>query len=556
MRPFRRFTLLLALFLLTGCGEKIVDGRPQATKPVQGAEELVGLEMTRTERDLMAADLVENRNAYADLRAHQLGNEHRPALRFDPLMAGKVPGDLADTPAVWSNVPVGTRPADLNDLAFATIGELGALLRAGEVTCVELTELALARLREHDPQLFCVVNLTEEQAIYRAAQLDAMLNHGIDLGPLHGIPYGAKDLLAVEGYPTTWGATPYENQRISDTATVCRKLHDAGAVLVAKLTLGALAWGDVWFDGKTRNPWNLEQGSSGSSAGPASAVAAGLVPFAMGSETWGSIVSPSTRCGVTGLRPTFGRVSKAGAMALSWTMDKLGPMARSVEDCAMVLDAIRGADPRDPTAVDAPFPYSPEESLAGRRIGYLEAAFEESGADSALNAGALEVLREAGAEMVPVAFDLEGLGIEPSSLAFVLSAEAGAAFQDLTLSDRDDELVRQVRYAWPNVFRQAQFIPAVEYIQANRHRMRLVEMVEAIFAQVDVYMAPSFGGDNLLVTNLTGHPQVVLPNGFIEVNSPHSITFVGRLHDEAKLLGVAKAYQDATGWHRDHPEGY
>ena len=550
---------LLLLPLLASCGDRIVDDRPQAGAPVAGAEDLLGLEMTRAERALMSADLLENRAAYADLRAHPLDNGARPALRFDPLMTrprGVAVAGITGLPPVWSKVGPVERSAYLDNLAFATIGELGALLRAGEVTCVELTELALSRLRKYDPDLHCVITLTEEQALFRAAELDTMLARGEDLGPLHGIPYGAKDLLAVEGYPTTWGATPYQDQRISDTATVCRKLHDRGAVLVAKLTLGALAWGDVWFGEMTRNPWNTEQGSSGSSAGSASAVSAGLVPFAIGTETWGSIVSPATRCGVTGLRPTFGRVSRAGAMALSWTMDKIGPIARTVEDCAMVFDAIHGDDPRDPTTVSLPFSYRPDMKLRGLKIGYLEAAFAEGGLDSALNMAALEVLRREGAHVVPVAFDLDALGIDPSSLAFILSAEAGAAFQDLTLSGRDDELVRQVRYAWPNIFRQAQFIPAVEYIQANRHRVKLIEMVEKIFAEVDVYITPSFGGDNLLVTNLTGHPQVVLPNGFLAENQPHSISFVGEMYDEATLLGVAKAYQDATAWHRAHPEGF
>jgi len=280
------------------------------------------------------------------------------------------------------------------------------------------------------------------------------------------------------------------------------------------------------------------------------------VPFAIGTETWGSIVSPSTRCGVTGLRPTFGAVSRAGAMALSWSMDKIGPIARTTEDCARVFDAIRGADPRDPSTIDRPFPYQPQVNLRNLRVGYLAAAFAEDGADSTLNADVLDVLRAEGAHLVPVDFDLETLGIDPYSLAFILSAEAGAAFQDLTLSGRDDELVRQVRGAWPNVFRQAQFIPAVEYIQANRHRIALTEMVEGIFDEVDVYVVPSFGGANLLVTNLTGHPQVVVPNGFLTEVAPHSVSFVGRLHDEATVLGVAKVYQEATDWHRRHPPGF
>jgi len=285
-------------------------------------------------------------------------------------------------------------------------------------------------------------------------------------------------------------------------------------------------------------------------------VSAGLVPFALGTETLGSIVSPSTRCGCTGLRPTFGRVSRAGAMALSWSMDKIGPIARTVEDCGIVFDAIRGADPADPTTVDMPFGYRTGLDVRTLRIGYLEEAFAEGGEDSALNQAALAVFGDAGIELVPVNLDFATLGVDPYSLAFVLSAEAGAAFQGLVLSDRDDELVRQVRNAWPNVFRTAQFIPAVEYLQANRHRTLLLDMMADLFTRVDVYVTPSFGGANLLVTNLTGHPQVVLPNGFLAENSPHSISFVGRLHDEATLLAVARFYQDATGWQRRHPPGF
>jgi Asp-tRNA(Asn)/Glu-tRNA(Gln) amidotransferase A subunit family amidase len=376
------------------------------------------------------------------------------------------------------------------------------------------------------------------------------------LGPLHGIPFGAKDLLAVKGAPTTWGATPYRDQVIDETATVVRKLDQAGAVLVAKLTLGALAWGDVWFDGMTRNPWNLEEGSSGSSAGSASAVAAGLVPFAIGTETLGSIVSPSTRCGVTGLRPTFGRVSRSGAMALSWTMDKIGPIARSATDCAMVFDAIRGPDGRDPTVVDLPFPYRHDQDLTGLRIGYLESVFDQDYPGKEQDHEALRELRYRGVDLVPIEFPLEEMGINPSDLGIILSAEAAAAFQELTLSGRDDELVRQVRWAWPNVFRTAHFIPAVEYIQANRQRTRLMEMMTAVFREVDVYITPSFAGESLMITNLTGHPQVVVPAGFIDEDSPHSISFVGRLYDEATLLTVARIFQESTSWHKKTPPGF
>jgi len=306
----------------------------------------------------------------------------------------------------------------------------------------------------------------------------------------------------------------------------------------------------------TRNPWNLEQGSSGSSAGSAAAVSAGLVPFAIGTETWGSIVSPATRCGTTGLRPTFGRVSRSGAMALSWTMDKIGPIARSTADCALVFDAMRGTDGRDPTVIDLPFPYRHGQNLAGLRIGYLAGPLGEDYPGNDLDMDALGVLRDLGADLIPIELPFGDLGIDPYDLSFILSVEAAAAFQELTLSGRDDELVRQIRNAWPNVFRSAHLVPAVEYVQANRHRRQLMDMMARVFDDIDVYVTPSFAGESLLVTNLTGHPQVVLPNGFTEENAPHSISFVGRLYDEASILAVAGAFQQATEWHKKTPPSF
>jgi Asp-tRNA(Asn)/Glu-tRNA(Gln) amidotransferase A subunit family amidase len=366
---------------------------------------------------------------------------------------------------------------------------------------------------------------------------------------LHGIPYGAKDLLAVADYPTTWGAMPYREQVLNQNATVIKKLEDAGAVLVAKLSLGALAWGDVWFADTTRNPWNLEQGSSGSSAGSASAVAAGLVPFAIGSETWGSIVSPATRCGATGLRPTFGRVSRTGAMALSWSMDKLGPLCRTVEDCALVFDAIRGSDGLDLSVVDLPFNYDANVDLGSLRIGYLKEDFDNDSTFMEQNRAALQLLRDLGADLVEI--KLPEQPVDP--LGVILSAEAAAAFDELTRSNRDDLMVRQIKNAWPNVFRSSRFIPAVEYIQANRQRSILIEQMADLMQEIDVYIAPSFQGDNLLLTNLTGHPCVVLPSGFNDVGEPVSITFMGKLYDEGTVLAVAWKYQQAAGFLKKHP---
>ncbi len=520
---------------------------------VMEAGRLVGLEFTAAEVDTMLPDLADNLEAFLALRSLALPNDVPPALLFQPLPVGLDPRTyLDDDPPRWSRATRVKRPDDLDVLAFWSVRDLAELVRTRQVSAMELTRLSLARLREFGPRLECVVTLTEERALAAAAAADAEIAQGHYRGLLHGIPFGAKDLFAVPGYPTTWGSVPYKDQTIDDTAAVITRLEAAGAVLVAKFTLGELAWGDVWFGGMTRNPWDLEQGSSGSSAGSASAVAAGLVPFALGTETLGSIVSPCTRCGCTGLRPTFGRVSRAGAMALSWSMDKIGPICRTVEDCAIVFNTIRGRDPRDQTTVNLPFAYRPSVELEKLRIGYLEAAFAGEDSGAALNRAVLGVLRSLGANLVPIA--LPDSAVAP--LGIILSVEAAAAFDDLTVSGRDDLLVRQVRWAWPNVWRHSRLVPAVEYVQANRERWRLVQAMGALMQDVDVYVSPAFGGNNLLTTNLTGHPCVVLPDGFTAPGEPHSITFIGRLYDEATLLGVARAYQEATDFHRRHPEAF
>ncbi len=565
----RRFTALVSTFGLAGTAlprllwaEVEAEGAvsPEALK---GAEQLAGLDFTDDERELMLKGLNDLRQDYEALREVPIDNSVPPALHFQPVLPGT---SLPSWPAVprTSRPRLTRRPSSDAELAFLPVSELGNLVRTRAVTSEELTVLYLDRLKTFDPQLHCVITLTEERAMEQARRADRELAEGIWRGPLHGIPWGAKDLLAVRGYPTTWGAKPFEDQVIDEDATVVRKLDDAGAVLVAKLTLGALAWGDIWYGGMTRNPWNTEQGSSGSSAGPGSATAAGLVGFSIGSETWGSIVSPSTRCGVTGLRPTFGRVSRHGAMALSWSMDKLGPMCRSVEDCALVFGAIQGADGLDLSAVERPFVWDAEFDVKRLRVGYLASAFDrelEFGDDDseedraralewkAADLQTLEVLRSLGIEMTPI--ELPDLPV--NALSFILSAEAGAAFDDLTRSGRDDLLVRQIEDAWPNVFRQARTIPAVEYIQANRVRTLLMREMERILGGVDCWMAPSFGGDNLLLTNLTGHPAVVVPNGFATDGTPTSVTFNGRLFGESEILALARAYQDATGFHQRHP---
>lgn len=555
----RRF---LACFSSLGLGSTLLPGilwaRLQEEKQLRvnssmiaEAEKLAGLELTEQERELMLEDLNEQLEAYESLRTVTIANEVPPALQFQPLLPLQTIPRGGSIPE-W--VPEGgvERPADLEQVAFWPVTRLAALLRTGQVTSLELTQMYLKRLKTYGPKLECVITLTEELALKQANRADAEMRSRKYRGPLHGIPWGAKDLLAVRGYRTTWGAVPYQDQTLEENATVFEKLEQAGAVLVAKLTLGALAWGDVWFGGKTLNPWNLEQGSSGSSAGSASATAAGLVGFSIGSETWGSIVSPCTRCGATGLRPTFGRVSRHGAMALSWSMDKLGPICRSVEDCALVFSAIHGADGKDPVAVSHPFQWDSTADVSSLRVGFLKSAFEaerENKEWKKLDQAVLEELGRLGLNLR--AMELPDYPID--AMAIILNSEAAAAFDELTRSNRDDLLVRQERRAWPNALRQARFTPAVEYIQANRLRTLTMRAMNEIMADLDAYVAPTFGGSNVLLTNLTGHPCVVLPNGFTSEGVPTSITFIGKLFGEAALLSLAAAYQRATGFHLRHP---
>lgn len=528
------------------------DKKHITSEEIAQAAKLIGLDFTEAERALMAENVTNSLAGYEEVRTVRLDNSVPPAVSFDPGYSRK-PGPVsqpADRHIQLSDVPDLELPADLEALAFYPTTHLAQLLRNQQVSSLALTEMYLQRLKRFGPKLECVVTLTEELALSQARRADEEIAAGNYRGPLHGIPWGAKDLLATRGFPTTWGAMPYKDQVIDVDATVVQRLEEAGAVLVAKLTLGALAWGDVWFGGKTRNPWNLEEGSSGSSAGSASAVAAGLVGFTIGTETHGSIVSPSTKCGASGLRPTFGRVSRHGAMALSWTMDKIGPICRSVEDCAVVFNAIHGADPMDRTAVTQPFQWDPAGiDLSSLRIGYIRSAFEEERDNKAFDDETINVLRALGANLVPV--ELPDYPMQMLSLFY--RAEAAAAFDELTRSGRDELLVRQVKDAWPNVFRAARLIPAVEYIQANRLRTLLMQGMADLMSQVDLYIAPSFS-DTLLLTNLTGHPAVVVPNGFSAEGIPaSSITFIGDIYGEATTLAVAKMYQDATDFHLRRP---
>jgi len=518
------------------------------TNAVAGAEAVIGLEFTSEERALVARSQNERIRAYEALRKENFPNELAPAFLFNPLPNGFKMDAEKRRPA-WTTSKKALRPRRDEDLAFMTVAELAALLRSRQITSEELTRYFLDRLKKHGPRLQCVVTLTEERAMAEARAADAELRAGKWRGPLHGVPYAAKDLLDTEGIATTWGVSLHTNRVPSQDAAVVRKLREAGAVLVAKTTLGELAMGDVWFGGKTRNPWKSESGSSGSSAGSAAAVAAGLVPFAIGSETMGSIVSPATVCGVTGLRPTFGRVSRQGAMTLCWSLDKLGPLARTAEDCALVLDAIRGADAGDPTTVNAPFDFIGERSVKKLRVAYVKSDFEKEEGNQTNDVATLAALRKLGIDLREV----EWPKVPTRPLWLTLSVEAAAAFDELTRSNEDDKLVQQSAAAWPNTFRGARFIPAVEYIQAMRLRTRLVEEMAKLFADVDVIVAPSWRGNQMVFSNMAGYPCVVVPNGDKTGGAPASICFVAGLYKEAEAVRVAAAYQRATNWHLQRP---
>jgi Asp-tRNA(Asn)/Glu-tRNA(Gln) amidotransferase A subunit family amidase len=583
------------------------QGATKITKEmIDNAASIADVPIADEYKEMMLEDLNDHAKGYEEIYKLKIPNSVDPALVFNPVLPGmkfeteRKPMRMSKAPSVAASTP-----KNLEDLAFASVRELAELVRTKKVSSVALTEMYLRRLKKYDPTLKFTVTLTEERALAQAKKADAEIAAGKYRGPLHGLPWGAKDLLATKGYRTTWGAGGFENQRIDEDATVVKRLDDAGAVLMAKLTLGALALGDVWFGGVTRNPWNTHQGSSGSSAGPASATAAGCVAFSIGSETLGSISSPSTRCGCTGLRPTFGLVPRTGAMALSWTMDKLGPICRSVEDCALVLDAIYGPDGHDRTVHAAAFNWDANLDWKKLRVGYLKSDFErkpeppqadakeepaktpeeqkkrdeqkkrrEAGQaraeyDRKYNDAALAKLREMGVNFIPV----ELPKFPYSAITVMLTAESAAAFDDLTRSGRDKLLTSQKDYDWPNTFRTARFIPAVEYIQAARARKLAMEAMAKAFDGVDVIVAPTNGGQQLVITNLTGHPSVILPNGLRGEDAPKyptddpsdfqnaggpgtptSLTFLGKLYGEAELLAFARAYQEATGFHLQHPK--
>lgn len=507
---------------------------------VENAEWVAGVTLTEEQRKRVAAGMTRNLRDFAALRKIDVNYGVPPAILFNPDPNGPLPaggrGKVEPLPVKGG----ATKPEKDDDLAFLPLTHLAELVRTKKVSSTELTKLYLARLKQYDPALKCVVSFTDELALKQAAEADQEIAAGKYRGPLHGIPWAAKDLMAYPGYKTTWGAGHYKEQTLDEKATVAERLDAAGAVLAAKVTLGALAMGDQWFGGMTRNPWNVKQGSSGSSAGSASAVAAGLVGFAIGTETLGSIVSPSTRCGVTGLRPTFGRVSRAGCMALSWSMDKVGPMARSVEDCALVFGVIHGADGKDPTVADRPFNWPCPKVLADIRVGYVE------GKGGPANEEAVKVLKELGVKLVPITLPATP---PAGAMTNTIDVESATAFDDITRAG----VAEGLGASWPTTFRVGRFVSAVDYVRAQRVRTLLMREMAKVMEKVDLYV----GGNDLAITNLTGHPTAVMPNGLRkagEVETPIAITFTGRLWGEGDLLAVAKAYQDATGHHLKRPD--
>jgi len=566
----RRF---LSYFAAAGLGGTLLPGALLAVaqdapeiKPemVAAAAKIAGVPLSPEAEKNIAASLSRRGGLLQDFQALRdlgLGNDTPSAVVFNPVLPGtKLPGGVSSLKT--SKVKV-VAPRTEEDLAFLPVTHLAALLKRREIRSVDLAKVYLERLKRYDPVLHCVVTLTEDLALEQAARADKEIAAGRYRGPLHGIPWGAKDLLAVKGYKTTFGASPYKDQTIDKDATVFERLTEAGAVLIAKLTLGALAMGDRWFGGQTKSPWdpaNPNQGSSGSSAGPAASVAAGLVPFAIGSETRGSIMSPASRCGVTGLRPSFGRVSRFGAMALSWTMDKIGPLCRTAEDCAVVLHAIQGPDGRDNSVIAVPFAWDASRDVRKLRVGYLKTDVEREIPEDpknpdrvrrmkesrAFNRASLETLRGLGVSPVPV--ELPKMGSGP--MDFLLTTEAAAAFDDLVRSDKLDLMSADPeRSAWVGSFRLHEFVPAVQYIQANRARYRLMEAYDEFFKEIDVLVGSALGP-----TNLTGHPEVALPQGFDSKGQPAAMRLTGRLFGEADILLLAHAFQQKTGFHLKRPK--
>ncbi len=548
----RKLSWFILAVLIFACAKEAGTAKIKR-RDVRSAQRLVGVSFSTSEIDTMLNYLSANRQGYDSMRKLSLPASATPALYFDP-RPSQFEKKNRQSESDWKLTPEVKLPDTDPEIAFLSVAELSVLIKTQKISSTRLTQIYLSRLKKYKDTLQAVVTITEELALQQAKQADEEIAKGIDRGVLHGVPYGIKDLFAVPDYPTTWGAEPYRNQILKEKAAVVKRLENAGAILVAKLTTGALARGDVWFGGRTKNPWDLRQGASGSSAGSASATAAGLVAFAIGTETLGSILSPSSRCGATGLRPSFGAVSREGCMTLSWSMDKAGPIARTAQDCALIFPIIKGKNPneRDRSVVDYPFAFHPPVNLQGYKIGYFKKLFSKKDTSRAAKNDSLSIqkLKDLGAV-------LEEINM-PDSIPFdafdiILRSEAGAFFDELVRSHRERLLSEQNKESRANSLRQARFISAVEYLQANRHRSVLIEKFNSIIQSYDFVIAPANNQNISLTTNLTGHPAISLPNGFDAKGRPTAIMFIGNLYDEAPLLEASFLYQQATDFEDKRP---
>ena len=539
---------LLSLFAAF-CISNLFAQETVSKAQIQSAEKMFAISFSDAKRDSMLSILAGKKNTYTYIHNKELPNSVAFPLWYNPMLPD-MQFPQHQKPVLF-NIPTNISiPKDKEALAYYSITELASLIKNKRLSSEDLTRFYLARLKKYAPFLHCVIELTEEIALKQARKADAELAKGIYRGPLHGIPYGIKDLFAVEGTHTTWGTPPYRDQVIHQTAFVATQLEKAGAVLIAKLSLGELAMDDIWFGGLTRNPWDTSKGSGGSSAGSASATAAGLVPFAIGTETYGSIVDPSMRCGTTGLRPSYGSIAKTGAMALAWTSDKIGPICRSAEDAAIVFNYIHGADKIDRSSIGFAFNYTGKIDISKLRIAYISNYIDSLPANST-EKETLRTLRTMGAKLIPLSFPDSLHGDEILSL--IIGVESAAAFDPLTRASKDDEMVQQNKDRWPNTFRTSRFVPAVEYINACRLRYQIMEKMSPFIDRFDIIIAPPETGDQLAITNLTGNPSITLPNGFLENGMPASISFIGKHFGEATLLSFTKAYQEKTGFHLKHP---
>jgi len=542
-----KILLLAAILLFT---TNLFSQDTLTRKDFVTAQKFLDLNFNEAEIDSMYFSVRNSVREIKKMHSYSIDNNVPLTLAFNPVLPGMQFNTIQNR-VKW-NYPAVSLPKNKNELAFYSLLQLASLIKNKKITSVELTGFFIERLKKFGDSLQCVIFITEDIAMQQARVADKEIASGKYRGALHGIPYGLKDLFAVKGTKTTWGAAPYKDQSIDEDAYVYTKLKEAGAVLVAKFTLGALAMGDYWYGGRTKNPWNLKFGSSGSSAGSTAATVAGLIPFAIGTETLGSIISPATTCGATGLRPTFGSISRSGAMTLSWSMDKVGPLCRSAEDAAIVFYYLHGTDGKDASAVNMPFNYTGNTDLSKLKIAFAKNYFNRK--DTTGNEQAvLDALRKAGAQLIAIDFPDSAI-YNFNMTRLILIAEAAAAFDGFTRTDLDDKMTRQGRGDWPNAFRSARFIPAVDYINANRHRFLLMQKMDEFIRRYDVVIFPTSSGSQLAITNLSGHPAISIPTGFNKNNLPTSITFIAKLYDEATLLAVAKAYQQTTQWEDMHPE--